>query len=756
MAPWRSHLFASDGDLRFLARNRRQNYHMKAIEISLAPWSENDFGNNQDCLEYVTSEYTKSFLESLGINRPSSPRNRKLHRLVENKFPLRQCRIEAVWNDHGPASVAERLVIRQPISQKPSPSGPLTASPGSQTEDDACLPNRFADKPTYLQVDPPTIPEIYRPAPLFIVGDGRQTEEAAKNLQAWASKGWAPHLSPSQALAQELADFRRSRTRRPCWEEEAEVTTYEIWEAEREKLEAELKNLQRKYILPFTYRGELESAEGKMVTPWQISELGPPLDVPESLRSAASAPISATLEEIRADIQKYAKECFPIKLLTSREDPQLLSTVRNEVACMEIVRLIGLIAHLLYWHILGPLHRPESRLSETQRQSLEVTIHNLWTTVTSRHKNSPVGAGFILPALMIAVKCGIEGLFKASYPSVFETSAVTPLRCFPRQILGTQLVQQINIICRDFLDPDCTRARFSFLDGLAEANELWHKLNIALASRSLGSAARLVAKIHRTTPLVQRMLRPSSANLGGIQERRGDEHYDDQESTDHYPGPADARTRRLLARCASAPSVRGKRVTTSGFEERRRTALLRTATRNIAADVFRSERGGQRRAGSGGPAKRSRGSKPDDSSASRNRSRKLPQNSAEVRQQLSVQTNSSSCGQCPDAGSNDAGPGFKQTKQTNKPACGHEGRDDTCPELAGSPEDSRSISAPKLAVEAFGSNIYPWTTSGIWRKEALPRLPHPSKKGCSHQGRPPSAPISRITRPCSAMQRVNA
>merc|ERR1719498_1875874 len=94
------------------------------------------------------------------------------------------------------------------------------------------------------------------------------------------------------------------------------------------------------------------------------------LKVPEEHVEDALEPVCVTFEAIHTEQMKYIHDRLPLELLTTRKDPWLFAALRERLGSPEAVRLMGLLAHFLYWFVLGHLHPAGRRLPQMTSQSL--------------------------------------------------------------------------------------------------------------------------------------------------------------------------------------------------------------------------------------------------------------------------------------------------------------------------------------------------------------------------------------------------
>jgi hypothetical protein len=219
------------------------------------------------------------------------------------------------------------------------------------------------------------------------------------------------------------------------------------------------------------------------------------LEVPELLRQEVLQPISVTLDDIRKELAKFVQEYLPLELLTARrQKEQFFEDRRGELGSTRIVRLAGLISHFMYWNTLGYLHK-ERQLPESSKQSLFLTIHELWSSMEAGHKENPLGVSYIIPVSMLTLKWTTERCFAIQYPKFMADNA-----------LAQNLIDRVNVLFMRLFDPDCRFARFGAFDGTLKAIKLSRKLGLIQSQNGHSVVQRSLHNQHRSTPLVHSVM----------------------------------------------------------------------------------------------------------------------------------------------------------------------------------------------------------------------------------------------------------
>jgi hypothetical protein len=264
------------------------------------------------------------------------------------------------------------------------------------------------------------------------------------------------------------------------------------------------------------------------MVPWQSPELlaASQIQVPQEHLTELGQHLNVTTQEILEEIQSYAEKSFPLELLTARRDPWLFAGIRERLESADFVRLIGLSAHLLYWTVFGHLHPPDKQLAESSRQSLVLTMQELWSRACESaghkmgRKADSSAREFVIPVFMLMLKRSIEKVFTYQYRKVFTDQDIG-------ESTTAQLVDQINVMVMNLFDPDCAHSNFGALDTSMQAIKLWRKLHIIQMKLGLTPATRTLAREFRTTPMMLLLM-----------------HGDPS-------GPSNPKTRKLLQRSSS-------------------------------------------------------------------------------------------------------------------------------------------------------------------------------------------------------------
>jgi len=463
------------------------------INVLLGKVPQNKVGAPVDCHKVVHEAYTTQYLENLGVE--PSP---YWQRVVARKAPLEKCEIEATWGADRESGVCNRLRIRQP------PVGRGLAAKASDAE--GAQAKAAADKiiqdfhGPYVNMSA-VPPDVLEAARHILFPEEAAVEDSRELLfAAMQEKDQQNSAGADPSLTEEM-EYLQTRARG----EEGNSQTREVLRQWGEAGQQELESLKRKFILPFACERPAKSSgsrSGAVMVPWQSPEVqsASQIQVPVEFTADLRQPLCVTLETMQEEVSEYVQNSFPLELLSTRRDPLLYAGLRERLESIEFVRLIGLSSHLLYWTVFGHLHQPERQLPESTRQSLVLTMQELWSHVnkTAQHKLSRVDSHareFYGPVFTLFLKWGVEKVITLQYHKMFWSDEYG-------RGLRLQLSEQINVMVMNLFDPDCVNGNFAALDCSMQACKLWRKLHTSWMKVGLTPANRTIAREFRTTPMM--------------------------------------------------------------------------------------------------------------------------------------------------------------------------------------------------------------------------------------------------------------
>jgi len=546
-----------------------QGRNAPEIEIPLARVHVNKLGPKEEYFSLIHDTYTSQYLERLGVE--PTERNKKL---VARHAPLKDCDIESSWQD-GSAVAGELRIYQAPIGKTVEQVLPKAKTGGDLFGGHPENSLGGLRKP-YARTAPPEVPdaaefakrlEQARQALHIPEGQMQAKSDKDQSLIAMQMRSIAASEGCNPVLVEELERARR-RARGDDMRSESEPTLVQ-WGDDGFR---ELENLKGKFILPFATERPQKGTLGMVVVPWQSPDLRARMNlevVPEHV-DEVRVPIAMTLEQIMQAGLEYAEQSLPLELLTCRRDPWLFAAIREQLASPQLTRLTGLLSHLLYWMVFGHLHPPARRLPRQTQQSMVLTLQELWSCLIDLGRNkqgrkleSVAGMSLVLSVFILALKRGVEHVFKRQYSKAFGDLN-------HGADLEAQLVDQLNILVMNIFDPDCTYASFGALDSSADAIRLWKKLSVLHMKLGLTPASKMLGRQFRTSPPMLLLMHDDGA------------------------APLDPKTRKFLQRSSSdaalatismspaeVPASSSMRSSLKLAELKHRT-LYKTATKRIA------------------------------------------------------------------------------------------------------------------------------------------------------------------------------
>lgn len=526
------------------------------INIPLCTVASNEAAGKEEYFKIVNNAYLTTYCAALGVEPTLQHRA-----LVARNAPLAECDIEATWKDGASrdlSSVANNLRVLQPQ---------IGQTEYHDFQQDNLGRDQWLGQAHSISVAPPEDEKLngavqstsMSPSSSQVLSPnlGASGRDRQTLFEAMRARDIQASEAADASLTLELDRLRRREQRRM-----GAATSSQIgagsgrWELHTVELEA----LKKKFVLPFACeRPAAKGKQGTVLIAWQdpLFQERSHIHVPDDLRAEASKPISVTLEQIEQEARTYISQRFPLELLTTRRDAELFDEIRDQLVSEEAVRLTGLLAHLIYWSCLGHLHKPAKQLPEQSRQSLLLSIQELWSSLQApirlrlgrrgelMARDGPAGVSFVLPSYMLAIKRAVEVVFLTQYIHVFlDPDCVS------------ELIDHINLTFMNLFDLDCLYANFGALDATSEALKISRRLAIMRGSLGITPASRMIHQEYRTTPLMLLLMRSDGGN------------------------PTNPQTRKLLAKSSSDSAMHRHRGT-EDLDGWRRATLYKTAHKRI-------------------------------------------------------------------------------------------------------------------------------------------------------------------------------
>jgi len=485
---------------------------MHEVTIPLRWCQESEVASQEDYMKIIQEEYAARYLGLLGI--AATPANKAA--VIKNK-PLEDCEIHGIWGEDSGSAIADAIKIVPPLQVRLG--GEFEAS----VEDQQRWGHWYGHS-EHIRVQPP--PVCGR---TIFLEDG--DEEDSNSMAMFPPDRRLGDKSEIEDLQAELKRIRQGNAAAVRGDKASAAgqkgggsgsagqnARSSVANEIRETMRQELAGLKQKFILPFACE-RLGEDKSVRVTPWPAT--GPlDLEVPKEFVKEARQALEVSLEDVKKNTMIFVKERLPLELMTRRRDTDELKQVRDSLLETEVSRLIGLLAHLLYWLSLAKNKAAgDVRLTDAALQSMYVGVHDIWSTFERRHREYTVGVNLTLPCLMVTIKFGILRCFEVQYPTIAGD-----------EVLCQKIVDRINGMMMRLFDPDGQYARFGKADSGGKASDVaaeWKK-SIKLTKQldrmtsyhgNATLAAKKVGRMNRCTPLVRTLL--GTKNAEGMDEHKG-------------------------------------------------------------------------------------------------------------------------------------------------------------------------------------------------------------------------------------------
>lgn len=441
----------------------------------------------------VQDAYAAKYLSMIGVD--ATPGNKSL---LLRERPLEGCQVRAIWSDED---------LETATTQSSSIALALNVSPGHRigmlsdlTEGQSlnhAFVHKWYGKPSQINVKEPESRMNWAAAaaaaPVLDHQPGAGSEDAAHGASPAAAYPAAGGVYGSDGVHALAAELEGLRTRAPPKADDEEVA---LLLDRANMMRAEFESLKRKYIVPFACERFTKGSGGqKVLAPWS-HEGTLELIVPKRHLWEVRRPINLSLPAVRKANDHYVQNCLPLDMLTLRRDDRLLRCVREQLVLLEVSKLIGLLAHLLYWLVLGVNREvEEQRITDDALSALIASVHQSFATLESKPRTTALGVTLVLPALFLILKRGVERCFEVQYPGFMKS-----------EILHEAFVGRLNTLMMRLFDQDCLYSRFGRLDASSEA--IWLQRQLDLLDKTYGrtKAEKMQSLEYRTTPLMRSAL----------------------------------------------------------------------------------------------------------------------------------------------------------------------------------------------------------------------------------------------------------
>lgn len=136
----------------------------------------------------------------------------------------------------------------------------------------------------------------------------------------------------------------------------------------------------------------------------------------------------------------------------------------REIEQEETGRLIGLVAHFVYWVVFG--HLNDSPLNQFHLKQLFISILQSVTQLEMRQEKKRIFACFVMPLFLLAIRLEVESIYRNTYPEVMSDPETEE-----------KAMQLMSCLVTEIIDPNLYYSRFSFLESGKEAIDLKHQIH---------------------------------------------------------------------------------------------------------------------------------------------------------------------------------------------------------------------------------------------------------------------------------------
>eukprot|EP00743_Colponemidia_sp_Colp-15_P003036 GILK01003282.1.p1 GENE.GILK01003282.1~~GILK01003282.1.p1 ORF type:complete len:754 (+),score=98.45 GILK01003282.1:60-2264(+) len=439
----------------------------------------------------IGEEYAVRYLESIGVRPTKQSIN-----LVLQKVPLKDCTVSAGWKSRG--WLADSLYISPGKAKQSAPSvdhkalSSILGHPAGERTDK----EKEEVKDPVVSIPPPT------------VQSGGQRSDSVFSARI-ASVPTSPKVEQSHRHSFLIEDT-----------EEADTSSARVFQRRDKKEEFKrieptlpMEELKDRYLFPFATQnkhvhpdptkfgmGQVRRTEDtrqdhaastkSLHTVEDESENDLEINIkdPSHLKELKE-PIRTTLSEVSAMIDKFTSN-FPAQQVGSRLPVEELQFTMNQVKSPNMARLIGLVAHYVYWSLFG--HLNDIPLDSSHQQSLFLTIEQLFTDYETETRKRREFALFHMAYSILSMRIIIETIFKNTYPRFFTIAAEHSLA-----------IRKIHDLLSRLFDPNSFFSRFSSLEATMEAIKVSHKSK---------KKEKIVSNFYTTSPIVRNLFPSPSDN----------------------------------------------------------------------------------------------------------------------------------------------------------------------------------------------------------------------------------------------------
>ena len=120
------------------------------------------------------------------------------------------------------------------------------------------------------------------------------------------------------------------------------------------------------------------------------------------------------------------------KITLDSKKPQIeytdIEDIKKDLLNDKTARMIGLIAHLVYWNVFG--HINPLPLDTYHKKLLFIQIAQIQSEFDNQYLGRRIFAAFHMPMLLLCIRIMTELIFKNTYPDFFSKEQHEKVNCF--------------------------------------------------------------------------------------------------------------------------------------------------------------------------------------------------------------------------------------------------------------------------------------------------------------------------------------
>lgn len=175
-----------------------------------------------------------------------------------------------------------------------------------------------------------------------------------------------------------------------------------------------------------------------------------------------------------------------------------ITRARKELQQLNTSKLIGLVAHLAYWNVFGHLNCLP--LDSYHMKQMFISISTIRNQLDLKFMDKKFYHVFLMPMMVLAIRIQIEQIFKNAYPNFFSI-----------EIHEKIAMKLINDLITKLIDPNIYYSRFSFFESGRDA------IAIKYEKARSGNSMSQQNKFFRRSALVEQLFpNPSEGKVRAL------------------------------------------------------------------------------------------------------------------------------------------------------------------------------------------------------------------------------------------------